>query len=69
MIVVCDDRKLCTYARVNRRVQWRYAEWCGRWATLEDALASVRRKFPQGRVEYRVEDRVTDEVKTGFMEG
>lgn len=66
-MVISDNRCLATYARVNRRVQWKYSEWCGRWATVEEAVARVKEIFPGQRVEYRIENRVTDEVITGYV--
>lgn len=67
MIIISDNRSKATYARVNRRVRWCYAEWCGRWATVEEAIESVKEHFPGQRVEYRIEDRATDEVITGYI--
>lgn len=68
MIVVTDNRCFVAYARVNRRVQWRYAEYCGRWETLEDAIRNAKEHFPGQRIEYRIENMVTDEVITGFTD-
>ena len=66
-MVISDNRCLATYARVNPRVQWKYSEWCGRWATVEEAVARVKEMFPGQRVEYRIENRATDEVITGYV--
>ena len=68
MMIIEDNRCLATYARTNRRIQWKYAEWCGRWATKEDAIASVKEHFPNQRIEYRIEDRATGEITTGYTE-
>ena len=68
MIVIEDNRSKVVYARTNRRVQWRYSEYCGRWETVEEAIANAKEHFPSQRVEYRIEDRATDEVVTGFTE-
>lgn len=67
MIIIEDDRCLVTYARVNRRVRWRYAEYCGRWKTREEAIKNAKEHFPGQRIEYRIENMETDEVTTGFI--
>lgn len=68
MIVITDNRSKCTYARTNRRVRWKYAEWCGRWETVDEAIARVKEIFPGQKVEYKIEDRATDDVITGFID-
>ena len=68
MVIISDNHCFATYARVNRRIKWKYSEWCGRWATVEDAISRVREMFPRQRVEYRIENRATDEVITGYIE-
>lgn len=67
-MIISDNRSKATYARTNRRTKWQYSEWCGRWETVEEAIASVKEHFPGQRVEYRIEDRATDEIVTGFIE-
>ncbi len=67
MIVISDNRRFATYARVNRRVQWKYSEWCGRWATVDEAIDKVEERFSGQHVEYRIENRATDEVITGYV--
>ena len=48
-----DNRIYVIYIRTNRRVKWKYADYCGRWAGVS--------------FEYRIENRATDEVITGFI--
>ena len=69
MIVFYDSRCWATYARTNRRVRWNYAQWCGRWDTVEEAISVVRERFPGERVEYRIHNLTTDETLTGYVYG
>ena len=68
MVILTDNRYLATYARTNRRVRWEYSEYCGRWATIDEAISAVRERHTDGRVEYRIENRMTNEVITGYLE-
>ena len=68
MVVITDNRYLVAYARTNRRLRWEYSDYCGRWATIYEAIFAVRERHPEGRVEYRFENRMTNEVITGYLE-
>lgn len=56
-------RVWATYSRTNKRVQWRYSEWAGLWASPEEAEEKIREHYAAGqKVQYRCENRATDEV-------
>lgn len=61
------DRIYVIYTRTNRRVQWKYAEYCGRWESVSRAIEKAAELMGAGvSFEYRVENRATDEITTGL---
>lgn len=56
MIVINDDKRYCLYYRTNKRVRWRYAEYGGRYLTVEDAIASARNHANGKRAQILIED-------------
>jgi hypothetical protein len=67
MIVINDDRVNVIYTRTNRRVKWQYAEYCGRYASIDEAIERAKEYYGDQGFEYRIENRETDEVTTGFV--
>lgn len=68
MIYVETDRVFAVYVRVNRRVKWRYAEYGGRYETLEKAIEKVKAHFEPGtRVEYLIENMNTGETYQAML--
>ena len=58
------------YTRTNRRVKWKYADYCGRWASVDEAIKAAAERMAGGvSFEYRIENRATDEITTGFATG
>lgn len=66
MIIIQTDRIYSIYARTNRKVQWRYAEYCGRWESIDRAIEEVKSRYTE-KVEYRIEDFDGEVIKTGFI--
>ena len=63
IILDSDGRVWATYSRVNRRVQWKYSQWSGRWSSVEEAESKIREHYPAGeKVQYRSENLDTGEV-------
>ena len=62
------DRTKAIYVRTNRRVQWQYSEYCGRWRTDEEAISVAAERHKEERFEYRIEDLLTGSVVTGYAE-
>lgn len=63
-----DNRIYVAYIRTNRRVKWKYADYCGRWASVDEAIKAAEERAGEGAAfEYRIENRATDEVITGFI--
>jgi hypothetical protein len=67
MIVIETNKIYCLYVRKNRRVKWRYAEYGGRYETIEKAIDAVKEHFPGERVEYLIENLDSDETIQGFI--
>ena len=67
MIIIETEKIYCVYARKNRRVKWRYAEYGGRYETVEKAIEAVREHFGDERVEYLVETLDGETKAQGFI--
>lgn len=67
MIVIEDSRSKVIYCRTNRRIKWKYAEYCGRWESIADCLKSAKEHYGDQGFEYMIEDLATDAVMTGFV--
>ena len=67
MIVISDDRVNVIYTRTNRRVKWQYSEYCGRYASIDEAIKHAKEYYGDQGFEYRIENRKTDEVTSGFV--
>lgn len=68
MIIVETDRIYCIYVRTNRRTKWQYAEYGGRYETVEKAIEKMIEHMGDTPYEYRIENMNDDEVvATGFM--
>lgn len=59
MIHIESDRIYSIYVRTNRHVQWQYADYCGRWATPEEAVEKAKERTP-GDFEYMIQDLTGD---------
>ena len=60
------ERKYCLYCRTNRRTKWRYAEYGGRYETVEKAIEKAKEHYTE-KTEYIVEDMYGNLVATGFV--
>lgn len=67
MIIVKDDLEYSAYFRTNRRTQWRYATYAGRWESLDAAIAEVKDRLDGRHGEYYIEERGTDTAHTGKL--
>lgn len=66
-MIVCEtDRIYSIYVRTNRRIQWRYAEYMGRWETIEKAVETAKQRMTEP-FEYRVEEIGGNVVANGFI--
>ncbi|MFQ9716996.1 MAG: hypothetical protein ACLRVB_02455 [Blautia sp.] len=59
MIHIETDRIYAIYVRTNRRVRWRYAEYGGRYETVDEAVAKAKEHYPNDFFEYLIEDITT----------
>lgn len=66
MIIINDDRSKAIYVRYNRRVKWKYAEYCGRYRTNEEAIENAKTRCGDKSFEYLIEDMEGDRT-TGFV--
>lgn len=66
MTIIQTDRIYSIYARTNRKVQWRYSEYCGRWESINRAIEEVKARYTE-KVEYRIEGFGGEVIKTGFI--
>ena len=67
MIVIEDNRIYAMYVRTNRRIKWTFAEYGGRYETIEQAINSAKKHFGNTPFEYSIENMETDEITTGFI--
>ena len=67
MIVTETDRIYVITIRTNRRVQWKYAQYAGRWETPEKAIEKAKERMGDVPFEYLIEKMGTDEEITGFV--
>ena len=67
MIIIETDRIYCVYARKSRYVKWRYAEYGGRYETVEKAVEAVKEHFGNERVEYLIETLDGEKMAQGFI--
>lgn len=66
MIIIETDRIYSIYVRQNRKVQWWYAEYCGRWESVERVIEEVKSRYSE-KTEYRIESLFDELVKTGYI--
>lgn len=56
MVKIQDtERTYAIYIRTNKRVQWRYSKYEGRWASPEEAIAVAKERHPNISFEYQIE--------------
>ena len=55
MIVIKDDRTFTLYYRQNKRTKWQYADYGGRYKSINDAIKALKGHI-KGQVEYYIED-------------
>jgi hypothetical protein len=67
MIIIETDRIYCIYVRTNRRTKWQYAEYGGRWETVEKAIEKMIERMGDASYEYRITTIDGEIIKTGFM--
>lgn len=67
MIIVETDRIYCVYVRTNRRIKWQYAEYGGRYETIDKAFEKMKEHMGAISYEYRITKLDGEVVATGFM--
>ena len=67
MIQIETNRIYVIYCRTNRRVQWRFSNYCGRYSTKDEAISKAKEIYGKTPFEYNIENWDTDEVETGFI--
>lgn len=67
MIVVETDKIYKLYARTNRRVKWKYAEYGGCYRTVEEAIESAKKHYSDIPFEYQIINLDDDSTITGFV--
>ena len=67
MIVIQDNRLYSIHYRTSRRTRWQYAEYAGRYASLEDAVEELRRRLDSQPAEYLIHNMATDEEVVGTI--
>lgn len=66
MIIIETNRIYSIYTRTNKRIQWRYADYQGRWETPEKAIEIATQRV-NGDFEYIIEDMEGNLIKTGYI--
>lgn len=67
MIIIETNRIHAIYVRENRRTRWEYAEYCGRWETVERAVEEATKRYGDRPFEYLIVTLGGDEEVTGFV--
>lgn len=67
MIVIETDKIYKLYARTNRRVKWKYAEYGGCYRTVEEAIESAKKHYGSKPFEYQIINLDDDSTITGFV--
>ena len=67
MIIIETDRIYSVYVRKSRYVAWKYAEYCGRYETVEQAINAVKERFEEEPVEYLIQTLNCEIVAQGFI--
>lgn len=67
MIVINDNKSKVLYVRTNRRIKWQYAEYGGRYETIEEAINSAKDHYGDQPFEYSIDDWDTGETITGLV--
>lgn len=67
MIIIKTDKIYSLYVRTNRRVRWRYSEYGGAYATIEEAIAAAKKHFDNTPFEYLIENTNTNETINGSI--
>lgn len=62
-----DNRIYHLKVRTNRHVKWQYAEYGGRYESMEKAIASAKNHMGDKGFEYKIWNMVTDEEVIGFI--
>ena len=63
-----EIKKYAIHSRTSRRTKWQYAEYGGRYESVDEALTAAEQHYGIVPFEYQIEDITTGEmVKTGFV--
>lgn len=65
----CPDKRYSLYYRTNKRTKWRYADYGGRYTSIDSAINALKTHVI-GFVEYQICDMYDDDniVLTGYLE-
>ena len=61
------DRMWKINTRTSRHIQWKYSNYNGRYSTVEECMNRIKEDCGNNPVEYNIENIITGEVITGFM--
>lgn len=67
MITIETDRVFSLYIRTNRRVKWQYAQYGGRYETVEKAIETAKKHMGETPFEYLVENFEGETLTTGLV--
>ena len=66
MLKIKDDRVFTLYYKQNKRTKWKYANYGGRYKSINDAIKTLKEHI-KGQVEYYIEDIDGNIVKQATM--
>ena len=67
MIIIETDRIYCVYVRTNRRTKWQYAEYGGRYETIEKAIEVAKNHMGATPFEYQIQTLDGEVVATDLV--
>lgn len=65
MIIVQDERRYALYCRTNRHVKWQFAQYAGRFCTIEEGIENIKQHLPGQSFQYLAQDTETGKETIG----
>ena len=66
-MIELNDRPFSVHYRTNKRTQWRYATYAGRWPSEERAIEEVRIRLNGEHGQYLIKDMSTGKETVGEL--